>query len=276
MTEESLREIVATLNKTDPGGIAPASPLGGALAGSLGRARLDANLRSKYGVANPAVYSAKTFGDLCRVLGVAIDGNGAARAAQHIPAAHSAPPAPVNSLAQRPVAVSIGADVEAIAAMPSAADYWEDEFYKTTFTPREIAYAVQQSSPQASFAAMWCAKEAARKADASLAQLDWQSLEVVHDAGGKPTMHVREAEALGALSLSHTDQIAFAVFALAPGAGAAASGAGTLEADAQTDPRSHGQRGAAPNRRSSGSVAMIAVLALLLSVAALVLALLRH
>ncbi|MGB6688738.1 MAG: 4'-phosphopantetheinyl transferase superfamily protein [Terracidiphilus sp.] len=266
MTEESLREIVSTLSRIDGGQLTAESPLTGPLTHSLGRARLDANLRSRFGIANPAIYSATTFGELCSVLGVA-------------PASNAAEPAvPFAPVAQAQVegagsGIRIGTDVESITAMPTTADYWEDEFYKSTFTPREIGYALLQPSPQASFAAMWCAKEAVRKADPSLAQVDWQKLEVIHDDRGKPGIALNEALVPGSLSVSHTDEIAFAVFAFAPSSNSVHP--------SDSAPKQEGTGSSvSPEVASQGHVgrntAMLAALALLLSIAALALSFLRR
>ena len=53
--------------------------------------------------------------------------------------------------------------MQEIAALPVTADYWDHEFYRETFEPSEIAYAVVQSDPRTHLAGFWCAKEALRK-----------------------------------------------------------------------------------------------------------------
>jgi holo-[acyl-carrier protein] synthase len=221
-TEETLREIVSTLGKVDRAQLTAETRLTGALASSFGRARLDANVRSRLGVNNPGIYSVATFGELCAVLGVkspakGTGANGTGPAAA-VPTAPSPAPAPALSteVFRTGSSIGIGVDVESVSAMPDVADYREDDFYKTIFTSREIAYALLQNSPRASFAAMWCAKEAVHKIDASLARMDWQRLEVIHDANGKPGITVDGRRMDGALSLSHTDEIAFAAFVVAP------------------------------------------------------------
>jgi phosphopantetheine--protein transferase-like protein len=150
--------------------------------------------------------------------------------------------------------------------MPDVADYREDDFYKTIFTSREIAYALLQNSPRASFAAMWCAKEAVHKTDASLARVDWQRLEVVHDANGKPGIAVDGRRLDGALSLSHTDEIAFAAFVVAPQVVAPA-------APASAPP----QKPAVESQVPAGRIpALASLFALIISIAALALSLLRR
>ncbi|HUV95988.1 MAG TPA: 4'-phosphopantetheinyl transferase superfamily protein [Acidobacteriaceae bacterium] len=213
MTAEVLRELVASLGGKDKAEITDATALGSALQGSLGLVRLEGALRYKLGISNPKIGQTSTFGDLCSALGVArLDGTGPeATPVQELPphviafAQHSAPPHGVH----------VGIDVEAIAALPEASDYWEHDFYKSTFSPREIAYALLQPSPRATFAGQWCAKEALRKANSDLANAKWTSLEVVHDPSGKPEMTVDGRPAFGALSVSHSADVAVAVFVAA-------------------------------------------------------------
>jgi phosphopantetheine--protein transferase-like protein len=261
MNEEILREIVSNLAKIDPGQLSAATPLNGPLGGSFGRARLDANLRSRFGVSNPAVYNVNTFGDLCAVLGVATSSNPTPQTAAPSQAS-LIPPSEIQTAGS---GVVVGADVESVSAMPEVSDYWEDDFYKTTFTSREIAHALLRPSPRASFAAMWCAKEALRKADASLANADWQMIEVTHDEFGKPAISVNGRQPVGVLSLSHTDEFALAVFVSAqlPQFIAPVS---TLPAPAVPAPAKRGRIG----------TSLIAVIALLLSIAALAMSFIRR
>jgi phosphopantetheine--protein transferase-like protein len=256
MNEESLREVVSKLAKIDPGHLSAATLLNGPLGGSFGRARLDANLRSQFGVSNPAVYNVNTFGDLCAVLGIATSADPSPRAADPSQAL------PVAQIGAHTAGsgVAVGVDAESVSAMPEVADYWEDDFYKTTFTSREIAHALLRPSPRASFAAMWCAKEALRKADASLANVDWQVIEVIHDDLGKPGILVNGREPAGALSMTHTDELAFAVFVSAKMPEPVAP-VTPLPAQAVLETPRHRGRGAP----------IIAVLALLFSIAALTL-----
>jgi len=253
MNEEILREIVSNLAKIDPGQLSAATPLNGPLAGSFGRARLDANLRSRFGASNPAVYNVNTFGELCAALSIATSSSPAPQTtalSQTLPIL----PSETQTAAS---GVVVGTDVESVSAMPEVSDYWEDDFYKTTFTSREIAHALLRPSPRASFAAMWCAKEALRKADASLANADWQKIEVTHDERGKPGILVNGRQPAGTLSLSHTDEFALAVFVSAQ---LPQQIAPLRTLPAPTVP--------APPKRGSTGTLLIAVIALLLSIAA--------
>lgn len=203
MTEDALRDLVARLGEIDRSQLISTTPLSGRLGGSLGRARLDSVLRSEFGVSAPEIYRAKTFGDLCAALG-----DGTAQ-----PVLATAPVAPPSSNALTDKGrISVGVDVEAVAAMPLTSDYREDSFYHETFTPREISYALLQPNPRATFAGMWCAKEALRKADPGAAGSSWKNLEVVHDETGKPGLIVVGKPVPGDLSLSHSEETAIAVY----------------------------------------------------------------
>lgn len=206
MTEDDLKEIVCSVSRMDRSTVTSSTPLAGMLASSLGRARLDAAVRSKFGISSPAVYRAATFGELCVGIGVSASGDGSSTKV-------AAPPRAASAAVS---GIRIGIDIESISALPGVPDFWEDEFYRETFARSEIAYALMQNDPRASLAAIWCAKEALRKADPSLADIEWQRMVVVHDGDGRPELRVDGQPAGGALSLTHTEQIAFAAFVNAP------------------------------------------------------------
>jgi phosphopantetheine--protein transferase-like protein len=260
MTEDNLRELVSTLGRIERGRITAESSLAGIVGNSLGMAKLDANLRSKYSISTPEIYKASTYGELCAVLGIACSPSTA------LPLSTPSPASLMKAKCETR-GVSIGVDVESIAAMPAPVDYWEDSFYKNTFTAKEIAYAMMQASPRASFAASWCAKEALRKADASLASMDWRVLEVVHDAFGQPSITINGVELPGTLSLSHTDEIAFAAYAYLP----QPELMGPIMVSAN-----HEQPVPSVCNCDHRTPTVLAVVALLVSVAALALAFLYH
>jgi phosphopantetheine--protein transferase-like protein len=205
MTEEYLREIVAKLGRIDPRLLNSTTQLTGPLGSSLGRARLDAALRAQSGVSSPAIYTVATYGELCKVLGIGSLSSAETTIDSQPMIAHLTIPCSERY-------IRIGVDMESLEALPTTLDYWEDEFYKRTFTLQETAYALLQSSPKASFAAMWCAKEALRKAHSELAQVDWKMIEVIHAADGKPSFVIDGDPIGGALSMSHNDDIAFAAY----------------------------------------------------------------
>lgn len=271
MTEEALQEFIAALSNKEKAQITAFTPLNALLPGSLGRTRLDAALRNKLGVSNPGVYQAVTFGDLCRLLG-AIPQDGAPAPAVAAPAA----PIPIPSslslgTGSGAMKIQVGIDLEPMAALPAATDYREDEFYKNTFTAREIAYALLRPSPQETFAGMWCAKEALRKADPTLAQAPWTALEVIYDGAGKPSMAVNGRPAEGSLSVSHGGEMAAAVFVSGEPGGTAAAPA----SDSASSPAKIAVSAAEDDRRGWWNTA-IALLALLISIAALAISFLHH
>lgn len=257
MTEEALRNLVARLGEMNSSQLLSTTPLSGRLGGSLGRARLDAALRSELGVSTPEIYRAQTFGELCAALGA-----GTAQAERAIaPIASNA-----NGAATEKNLVAVGVDVEAVAAMPVAPDYREDTFYRETFTPREISYALLQPNPRATFAGMWCAKEALRKVDSAAIGSNWKNLEVVHDEAGKPGLVVDGKPATGDLSLSHSEDIAVAVYVEA-----------RMSAPAPNRAEASPAQPALPAPAKTGALALaIALFSLALSIAVAVLSLLRH
>lgn len=210
MTVESLKEFVASLSGKDKAQITASTRLSALLQGSLVRVRLEAGLRHRLGVAKAGVHQAVTFGDLCRSLGIEGDSPSLQETAQKAGVGQ----APViNAKAEVATGgVHVGIDVEHMSALPETSDYWDHDFYKNIFSPREIAYALLQPFPRESFAGAWCAKEALRKARPALVQAEWTALEVVHDASGKPTMTIHGNAAGGAVSISHTSEFAIAVF----------------------------------------------------------------
>jgi holo-[acyl-carrier protein] synthase len=214
---ESLRKLVAEFFEIDPGQIESAFPLSGKqMQGSLARAKLDAAIRRRLGVKAPAVYSARTYGQLeIAVLGTT------SSAHQSDPARALGPenilvPSLASDLANSQVLpISCGIDIELVESLPRPKDYWEHEFYRTCFTPAEIAYCLTRDNPRVHFAARWCAKEALKKCDSAYLKEEMSNVEVTLDAAGVPSISHRvngTATRLPyALSVSHTDTVAVAV-----------------------------------------------------------------
>jgi hypothetical protein len=88
-----------------------------------------------------------------------------------------------NTLITSPTVSQIGIDIQEISELPDSVDYWEDEFYKSKFTPEEIAYCVVKDNPKQSFAGLYSCKEAIIKSDNNL---NWQNINIEHDENGKP------------------------------------------------------------------------------------------
>lgn len=210
MNVEEVRALVCSIAKVSADQIPLAASLSGLLGGSLGRARLDAALRSRYGISNSAAYKARTYSELCSLLG----GGPGDQTANDLPFASIPPQASAEMSVMQDSAVGI--DLERVDSIPQADDYWEDEFCKNIFTTREIAYALLQPSPRQSLAAMWCAKEAFRKAVPAYLGADWNRIEVSHADQGKPYIVVDEKTAKGTLSLTHVGDFALAVYVAVP------------------------------------------------------------
>jgi phosphopantetheine--protein transferase-like protein len=211
-TAVQLRKAVAEFFEVDEGQVGPSFSLSGRRGqGSIARAALDSVIRNRVGIKSRAVYTARTFGELEEeiVPGAADIATAPAPVPGpvELPAGGHAPPAAGS--------VSCGVDIESIENLPAAADYWEDPFYRTVFSPSEIAYCVLQETPALHFAARWCAKEALKKCDRELLAADLKDLEVVPDEAGAPyfVQHAGGASRRlpHAVSLSHTSQAAVAV-----------------------------------------------------------------
>jgi phosphopantetheine--protein transferase-like protein len=231
-----LRKAVAEYFEVDEGQVIPSFPLSGRGHGSIARAALDSVIRSRVGIASQAVYTARTYGEL--------EGDlvpGAAAVAPE-PAPRPAGP-PVAVVAPTPGgAVSCGVDIELIENLPTAADPWEDPFYRSVFAPPEIAYCLMQEAPALHFAARWCAKEALKKCDGALLAADLKDLEVVPDEAGAPYL-VHHAGGASrrlphAVSLAHTAHAAVAVVVRAVGPEPAAAPAIPAEVAPAPLPRS--------------------------------------
>ena len=77
----------------------------------------------------------------------------------------------------------VGIDIQEISELPDTKDFWEDEFYKSKFTPEEIAYCVIKENPKQSFAGIYSCKEALIKSNNNL---NWQNINIFHNENGKP------------------------------------------------------------------------------------------
>ncbi|GGG69922.1 holo-ACP synthase [Edaphobacter dinghuensis] len=203
---EKLRSIVSELMQVSEDQIGDSTVFAGSvLASSLGRARLDAALRSRLNFSDPGVYVVQSFGELCKLAGT--EGVGG-------PSISSLPTNNGKQAILREVTgqnVAVGVDIQSVSDLPEVADYWEAEFYQQHFTRQEIAYALLQPAPRESFAATWCAKEALRKADGRWLGVDWQQTEIAHTSDGVPTFKSGEDQIPCSVSLSHTKDYALAV-----------------------------------------------------------------
>ncbi|MBL9202215.1 MAG: 4-phosphopantetheinyl transferase family protein [Opitutaceae bacterium] len=218
---ENLRDIVAKLGGVGRDAVTPEFSLEvPALKGSLKRAALTAAIRRDLGINCRTAHLARTFGELTAAVFET------APSATEAPSARASAPvaaAPVVATAAPRVAplaapshpfssgLRCGADIELVAALPEATDYREHEFYKSHFSPAEIAYCVLQSNPRMHFAARWCAKEALYKAEPALRATPLSAIEVVRAADGGVSFQHAGAALPHALSLSHTETQAVAL-----------------------------------------------------------------
>jgi phosphopantetheine--protein transferase-like protein len=209
--ESQLKAIIAVMLMIPEEAITPDTSLV-PLNTSLGSARVRLGLK-RLGLALPANAKPATFRGLVAALGT-----------------ESAPPpspAPTQSPASVPSSVNgssdglnVGLDVEQISALPAAIDYWEDEFYRSTFSKSEIAYAVLQLEPRTHFAGFWCAKEALRKSDPAFKGISPDRTAVAHDAESRPYLTLDSNGVIQrlphAVSISHTSETATAVVVATP------------------------------------------------------------
>ena len=212
---EVLRGIVAKLGEAQPDSVGPDFSLrSSALKSSIKRAALAAAIRRQLGVNCPAAHSVGTFAELEQ----AVFGPTTASAAETEtpkPAPRPTPALVALSPGLESQQLRCGVDVEAISALPEAADYREHEFYRDIFSAEEIAYCVLQENPRMHFAGRWCVKEALYKCDPALRPEKMAEIEVVRNDRGEISLRHRlngEAHTLPhAVSLSHTDSLAIAV-----------------------------------------------------------------
>jgi phosphopantetheine--protein transferase-like protein len=111
--------------------------------------------------------------------------------------------------------LSCGIDIGTVDDLPVAKDYREDEFYKLSFTPTEIAYCLLQENPRMHFAARWCAKEALKKCYAAYLHNEMSAIELVTSDRQAPYLTLLRDGAVTRLpvtvSISHTSHTAVAV-----------------------------------------------------------------
>jgi phosphopantetheine--protein transferase-like protein len=100
---------------------------------------------------------------------------------------------------------NIGIDIEAVSSLPVTNDFRRNEFYTMNFSSSEIAYCSLQPDPYASFAGLFCAKEAIIKAEVQHRSKSFNSICISHGTEGEPLY------AGFHLSISHAGGVAVAV-----------------------------------------------------------------
>lgn len=119
------------------------------------------------------------------------------------------------------VIVGSGIDLVEIERIEQSVKRFGQRFLNRVYTTAEQAYCMRKRNSAESFAARFAAKEAAAKAlGTGISRgVNWLEIEVVREAGGRPTIrfHGRAAEiaqqmnvAHVALSLTHTSILAMA------------------------------------------------------------------
>lgn len=150
--------------------------------------------------------------------------------------------------------MGIGIDIEEVDAMPKTNDFREDEFYKMNFSSTEIAHCILQPNPYASFAGLFAAKEAIVKANNSNKNKPFHSIVISHNQEGKP-----EYPGFN-LSVSHTNNSAIAV---------------ALQAGANQSVSNTAMQTAPQQAKIAGGIRLLVLISFLISLAALVIALLK-
>jgi phosphopantetheinyl transferase (holo-ACP synthase) len=201
--EDQLREMMTRMLMAPAGSIDSGTSLA-ILDNSLGEAKLRLGLKRLGLKLSPGVRPA-SFGDLCQILaGNDPQSSGIARPMESPPRTSSA----LDGL-------NVGVDLQDVSSLPAALDFWEDEFYLTTFGKAEIAYALTKTEPRIHFAGFWCAKEALRKCDPAFAGVEPHATTVAHEAGGRPYLvwsgSAGETRLHHAVSISHSGGIAVAI-----------------------------------------------------------------
>ena len=149
--------------------------------------------------------------------------------------------------------ITCGVDMEEVATLPDATDYWKHEFYREHFSPEEIAYCAGQRDPRQHFAARWCAKEALKKCSPRFMKLAFSQIQVANRGDGAVALEVRVGEKWHSsgceLSLSHTPNTAVAMVVAAAENGPARQPAGiAIGAVPTTPPRDAGTEAAVLRR----------------------------
>lgn len=193
--EEKIKEIVSAFTKVPVGDIGPATLVDRqAVKSSILLHRMYARLAEE-GVVVENYTEIKTFSDLVGARnGMAVNGQAAI-----LPVASSIGTPGTHSSG------GIGIDIEDVSALPRTHDFRKDEFYTMNFTASEIAYCVLQPDPYASFAGLFCVKEAIVKADGRHRPRSFNTIGITHDPEGRPSYPGFH------LSISHTGGVAAAV-----------------------------------------------------------------
>ncbi len=210
--QNALLQTVAEFMGINPDQVSPDLPFTGPrFQGSLARTQLYVALQQRLGLKCPAVFTARTYGELQNaVSGTTLGSPPLAPLKDHQKGTVSSFSSP--DLMESSALIACGIDLERVDHLPEVQDYWEDPFYSLTFAPTEIAYCLMQEHPRMHFAARWCVKEALKKCDPAYLHEDMRNLEVVLDERGAPFLAYHAQGAIHPLpcsvSMSHTPDMA--------------------------------------------------------------------
>jgi len=243
IAKDEIRNLIATMLMVSPAEITDSTSLA-SLNTSLGSAKVRLGLK-RLGLALPLGAKPATFAGLVSLL----SGEAAPVAARVAASTSSYTAAAPAVAAGTSGTLQVGLDVEDVASLPIAADYWEHDFYKGSFAKSEIAYAVLQAEPRTHFAGFWCAKEALRKCDAGFRDVSPAATAVAHEANGQPYLTLHSASGAERLphvvSISHTETVATAVVVTGYAAPAAVVEAIAPQIEAAIQPAARKSRGLA-------------------------------
>ena len=121
--------------------------------------------------------------------------------------------------------VGIGSDLAEVPRIRESIARYGDRFLNRIYTPAERTYVSRKANVAEGFAGRFAAKEAGMKAIGTgwSHGVTWKDFEVINEPSGKPTLRLsgvarQVAQTLGVqrilLSITHTEQIAFAVVVL--------------------------------------------------------------
>lgn len=102
----------------------------------------------------------------------------------------------------------LGVDVTEIARIERLMKEYGSLFLDRVFTPSEREYCESRAHPSLHFAGRWAAKEAFYKAlcPSCQAAASWQSVEIVSDADGRPSVSVRSDDLAESLRCEGIDR----------------------------------------------------------------------
>jgi holo-[acyl-carrier protein] synthase len=124
--------------------------------------------------------------------------------------------------------LGIGTDLAEVERIRHSIAQFGDRFLRRIYTEKERAYASSKANAAERFAARFAAKEAGMKAIGTgwRRGVGWRDFEVVNERSGRPTLTLNGvarqiADELGvgriSISLTHTQQMAFAIVILEDG-----------------------------------------------------------